>query len=205
MDAGRHQAGEAVRLRRVGATRPHRSSGSRETRCRRWSASSCSCAPPCGAWAAIASCTGRSSPPSPETTCTGKPTASSTSCGPSVSLDGPVVVAGPHDRRPGVPSAPLHGRGQCADPASRRHRRGRRRAGRRAPHRPRSVSVATRPSSCTCPHGPPEVAVTTPVPVAISVRPHRARPESVRGRGHAARGAPGRPLRAGCTTISAFR
>ena len=49
------------------------------------------------------------------------------------------VVAGPHDRRPGVPPAPFHVRGQRADPPSRRRRRRGRGAGRRAADRPRSA------------------------------------------------------------------
>ena len=50
VDADRHPAGQAVRVRAASATDDAGVRAARATRCRRWSASSCWPAPPCGGW-----------------------------------------------------------------------------------------------------------------------------------------------------------
>jgi hypothetical protein len=144
------------------------------------------------------SCTGRSSPPPPKSTCIGSPTASSTSCGRTSTSTPPaswrVRTTG------GQESHQLHAMSEANSlillPDG--DGRTRRRAGRRPPHRPRSAQ----PRYFTRPAGPPSQTggvVTAPVPVAISVKtsPRSAGRCGGAGAGHAARGTAGRPLREG--------
>ena len=143
VDAGRHQAGQAVRVR--ARRRRARSSGCPATRCRRSSASSCSPAPPSAGWPVIptAGSTARARPPSPAMDCHGIPTARCTSCGWSPT-SGQRAARGPLRRRPGLAPAVRPRVGERPrHPARRRRRRPRRR--RRRPADRRAV-VTTRPA-----------------------------------------------------------